>query len=50
MPGKAVLGATSQGPRVYFSVTYLVCSLFLLGGLGVVRGRDYEEWMVADEN
>ena len=50
VPGKAVLGATSQRSGFHFSVTYLVCSLFLLGGLGVVRGRDYEEWMVVDEN
>ena len=40
MPGKAVLGATSQRSGFHFSVTYLVCSLFLLGGLGVVRGVD----------
>ena len=34
MPGKAVLGATSQGLRCHFSVTYLVCSLSSFVGTG----------------
>ncbi len=40
MPGKAVLGATSQGPRVYFSVTYLACRfVFVWGDWGLFKGE-----------
>jgi hypothetical protein len=34
VPGKVVLGATSQGPRFHFSLTYLACSVSSFGGAG----------------
>jgi hypothetical protein len=34
VPGKAVLGATSHGPRFQLSVIYLACSLSSFGETG----------------